>query len=80
VRNEASPHLASEPQASFIVRADEQFIDAVRSRTIATDHELLLVLKLQLLPGVAPLSIRHDGRSSYNEGSDMIRTLLELSG
>jgi hypothetical protein len=76
VRNEASPHLTSEPQASFIVIAD-----AVRSRAIATDHELLLVLKLklQLLPGVAPLSIRHDGWSSYNEGSDMTRTLPVLS-
>ena len=28
----------------------------VRPGTIAADHELLLVLQLQLLPGVAPLS------------------------
>ena len=57
VRNEASSHLACEPQAGIIVVPDEQSIDAVRSGgTVAADHELLLVLKLQLLPGVAPLS------------------------
>ena len=56
MRNEASPHLACEPQAGLIVVADEQSIEAVRSGTVAADYELLLVLKLQLLPGVAPLS------------------------
>ena len=54
--NEAGSHLAREPQAGLIVVADEQSIDAVRPGTVAADHELLLVLKLQLLPGVAPLS------------------------
>ena len=39
VRNEAGPHLASEPLSGLIVVADQKCIDAVRSRTVAADRE-----------------------------------------
>ncbi len=55
MRHEAGSHLAREPQPGVVVVADQQRVDAVRPGAVAADHELLLVLKLQLLPGVAPL-------------------------
>jgi len=52
--------------ARVVVVADEQRIDAVRSGAVAADHELLLVLELQLLPRVAPLSGRSGPTLSGN--------------
>jgi hypothetical protein len=43
MRDEASPHLAREPQARVVVVPDEQSVDAVRPGAVAADRELLLV-------------------------------------
>ena len=53
VRCEAGPDLAGKPQLPSVVEADEQRVDAVRSRAIASNDELLLAIELQLDPGTA---------------------------
>src|SRR5688572_9948434 len=80
--NEAGPHLAREPQARVVVVADQQRVDAVRPWAVAADHELLLVLQLQLLPGVAPLpGLVHESlRFATTPSSPRPRTASTIAG
>src|SRR5687768_18088212 len=50
---EASAHLPRKPKLCSVEIADEQRVDAMRTRTISADDELLLLVELQLEIGRA---------------------------
>src|SRR5262245_22041077 len=55
MRNKAGSNVAGEMQPLALVKPDKQGIDAVESRPVAADHELLLMLQLELDPRLAAL-------------------------
>src|ERR1051325_3100 len=56
MRCESCAYFAGKERLLPFVVADEQRIDSVRSRSIAADDKLLLLIELQLHPGAAALA------------------------